>query len=89
MDPTKFHGGPRTVRDPARDAKAVTPSNTANLPDGVCAGLWVGGLGNVRVLTREGTDVTFTAVAAGTHLPVQVQRVFATSTTASLILALY
>ena len=51
--------------------------------------LYVGGLGDVNVITAGGDDVTFTAVPAGTFLPVQVVRVFATGTAATNILALW
>lgn len=50
--------------------------------------LWVGGVGNVRVTTANGDDVLFTAVPAGTRLPVKVKRVWATNTTATLIVGL-
>lgn len=51
--------------------------------------LYVGGAGNLRVLTSSGSDITFTGVLAGSFIPVQVKRVFATSNTASSILALW
>ena len=76
-------------------AAAVTPSNTVNIPfvgggdiNWDCV-LYVGGAGNLRVLTAGEDDVTFSNVAAGTFIPVQVKRVFATSTTATNIVALW
>ena len=51
--------------------------------------LYVGGAGNLRVLTSSGSDITFTGVLAGSFIPVQVKRVFATSNTAASILALW
>lgn len=76
-------------------AAAVTPSDTANIPspsgpDGKSEGcvLYVGGTGNLRVITAGGNDVTFNAVPVG-FFPVQVIRVFATSTTATNIIALW
>lgn len=51
--------------------------------------LYIGGAGNLRVLTASGDDVTFTGVLAGSYLPVQVQRVFATGTTATNIIAIW
>lgn len=55
-----------------------------------CRGVWVGGAGNVKVtMQRDGTQVTFTAVPAGTLLPVAASRVWATGTTATLMVALY
>lgn len=78
-------------------AAVVTPSNTVDIPyiggDSSTASwpcvLYVGGAGNLRVQTAGGDDVTFTGLLAGTFLPVQVTRVFATNTTATNILALW
>lgn len=78
-------------------AASVTPSDTVNIPyvgsDGTTPNwpcvLYVGGTGDVRVLTAGEDDVTFIGVTAGTFLPVQVIRVFFTGTTASNIVALW
>lgn len=51
--------------------------------------LYVGGAGNLRVLTEGGDDVTFNGVLAGSYLPIQVYRVFATNTTATNIVAIW
>jgi hypothetical protein len=76
-------------------AAAVTPSNTANIPvvtggtsNNGCV-LYVGGAGNLRVTTVGGNDVVFAGVAAGSFIPVQVVKVWATNTTATNILALW
>ena len=76
-------------------AAAVTTSDTVNIPyvgggdiKWACV-LYVGGAGNLRVLTDGEDDVTFFNVAAGSFIPVQVKRVFATSTTATNIVALW
>jgi hypothetical protein len=75
-------------------AAAVTPSNTVNIPaitggsNNGCV-LYVGGYGDIRVLTVGGDDVTFVGVNGGTFIPVQVLRVFATGTTAIDIIALW
>lgn len=78
-------------------AAAVTPSDTVNIPsvstqDGTgnngCV-LYVGGFGDVRVLTAGGDDVTFVGINGGTFVPVQVLRVFATNTTATSIVAMW
>ena len=82
----------------ASRAAAVTPSDTANIPsvsgpagetvNNGCV-LYVGGLGDVRVLTAGGDDVVFSALPAGTFVPVNVVRVFSTNTTATNIVALW
>ena len=75
-------------------AAAVTPSNTVNIPaitggsNNGCV-LYVGGAGNLKVLTVGGDEVTFTAIPVGTFVPVQVLKVFATGTTATNIVALW
>ena len=51
--------------------------------------LYVGTAGNLRVLTAAGDDVIFVNINTGAFIPVQVIKVFATSTTASNILALW
>ena len=73
---------------PAWDAADVTPSDSADLPR-PARSLYVGGAGDVSVITRGGSTVTFTAVPAGMVLPVQVRRVRATGTTATSIDALF
>ncbi len=81
----------------AERAAAVTPSDTVNIPcvstaDGKgnngCV-LYVGVAGDLKVQTVGGDDVVFTGVLAGSFIPVQVLRVFATGTTATNIVALW
>lgn len=78
---------------PAR-AKAVTPSDTVDIPNpgnGQVEGcvLYVGTGGILRVLTAGGDDITFNNVPNGTFIPVQVIRVFDSTTTAEHIVALW
>jgi hypothetical protein len=68
-------------------AVAITPSNTVNLTNPSV--VYVGSTGNVRVLTAQGDDVTFSNVPAGAVLPVQVIRVYSTSTTATNLIGIY
>ena len=75
-------------------AAAVTPSDTSNIPSingGVNNGciLYVGGAGNVKVLTIGGDEVTLFSAQAGLVIPVKVLKVFATGTTATNIVALW
>lgn len=51
--------------------------------------LYVGGTGNVAVTTLGGDLLTFNGVPAGTTLPIQVERLRATGTTATLVNALW
>jgi hypothetical protein len=51
--------------------------------------LYVGGAGNVAITTIGGDQITFNAVPTGTMLPIQVRRLRATGTTATLVNALW
>jgi len=71
----------------------VYPSDTETLQQQLSTSnkstcLYVGVGGNVRVLTAGGDDVTFYSVPGGSFVPVHVNKVFATGTTASSIIAL-
>jgi len=69
------------------DAAAVTPSDSVDLPQ--FSVIYVGGAGNVKVTTAQGSAVTFSGVNAGTVIPVRVRRVWSTGTTATLITAVF
>lgn len=76
------------VRSIAGEAVDVTPNDSTDLAT-LGAALYVGTGGSVKVdITGSGT-VTFTNVANGTFMPIYVDRVYATGTTASGIIALY
>lgn len=51
--------------------------------------LWVGGAGDVAVRMLDGTTPIFTGVLAGALLPVRVDKVLSTGTTATNIVGLY
>ena len=77
---------------PAR-ASVVTKSDTDDIPNpgnGAVEGcvLYVGTGGTLRVLTAGGDDITFQNVPIG-FFPVQVIRVFSSTTTANNIVALW
>lgn len=74
--------------EPAYEAEAITPSDTAVLAND-SRGVYVGGAGNIKVTTVGGSTVTFSGVAAGSLLPIRVNRVYSTGTTATLILTIY
>ena len=70
----------------AHSAFVVTPSDATIIP--ATRGLYVGGTGNLSVVMAEdGNTVLFSAVPAGSILPIQVVQVLA-ATTATLIVAL-
>lgn len=63
------------------DAVAITKSDTET---NAFSGIYVGGAGNVTVVTEDGTNVTFNAVPVGTILPIRTQKVM-DATTATLL----
>lgn len=78
----------------ASRASVVTKSDTVDIPNpgnGAVEGcvLYVGTGGILRVLTAGGDDITFQGVPNGTFIPVQVVRVFDSTTTALNIVALW
>lgn len=51
--------------------------------------IYVGGAGNVNVLTAQNDTVTFYGLNTGTIIPVQVVKVFSSGTTATNLVAIY
>jgi hypothetical protein len=68
-------------------AEAVTTNDSVNLSSPSV--IYVGTSGNVQVTTANGDVVTFTGVPSGSVIPVQVIRVWATSTTALNMIRIY
>ena len=69
-------------------AAAVTKHDSAAQTLLPCDALYVGGAGDVAVIMKGGTTVTFVGVLAGTVLPIGITRVNATNTDATSIVAL-
>lgn len=68
------------------DAAVVTKSDSTTFNPSV---LFCGTGGTIRVMTAQGTDVTFTNIVAGSILPVQVIRVYSSTTTATDIVRIF
>lgn len=66
----------------------ITKSDSANLPN-VAQALYVGGAGDVAVVTAGGEQLTFVAVPAGTTIPIRVTKVLSSGTSASNIVGLW
>lgn len=66
---------------------AITKSDTVDIP--LTRAVYVGGAGNVVAVDADGTQTTFSAVPAGTWLPIAVRRIDSTNTTATLMVAIY
>jgi hypothetical protein len=74
----------RVLPATAFDAVAVTKSDST-VYDPPLAGLFIGGAGNVAVVTEKGNTVTFTGCIAGQILPITCTKVMSTNTTATNI----
>ncbi|MBI1173373.1 hypothetical protein GC209_18450 [bacterium] len=72
---------------PAAHAFAITANDSADLALTTRA-IYVGGSGDVRVKTVGGGTVTFSGVSAGVILPVRINRVYVTGTTATNLIGL-
>jgi hypothetical protein len=68
------------------DAAAVTKSDTTLFNPSV---LFCGSGGTIRVMTAQGTDVTFSSIPAGAILPVQVVRVYSATTDATNMVRIF
>jgi hypothetical protein len=67
-------------------ADVTTPSDTTEQAG---AAIYVGGAGNVSLLTEGGDTVTFTAPPVGSIIPMRFTRVRATGTTATLLIRMW
>ena len=64
---------------------AITPHDTN---EHYCSALWVGGVGDVAVVTANGSAFTLVAVPAGTLIELAVKQVKDTGTDATSIVGL-
>ena len=73
---------------PSGMIRAVTPSDSANLPDGQSRGFHVNVAGNIKFTDATDNAVTLT-VLAGVPYPYAAKRIWSTGTTATGIFGLY
>tara|TARA_R110000803_G_scaffold61547_5_gene121453 strand:- start:1422 stop:1892 length:471 start_codon:yes stop_codon:yes gene_type:complete len=85
---TSVGGNELTLNIPATAFPATSKFTAYGGNNNGCL-LYVGGAGNLEVKTAGGDKVTFSNVAEGFVLPVNVIQVFATGTTATNIVALW
>lgn len=78
----------KDLAQPAVAAAEITPSNSTVYKP-CYRGVYVGGTGNLRVRMADGGTVTFTGVPNGAVLPICVDQVLATGTTATSLVGLY
>jgi len=75
--------------DAARNAYAITPSDSVELPF-IPRGVYVGGAGNIAVKLMDDADaVTLVGCVAGSIIPIRPKSIMATNTTATNLVALY
>lgn len=85
-------GAVRTISsfsDPSVSQEAITKSDTVGFPGGKARGIYVGGTGDVVVVDAAGNAVTWSSIPAGFIIPAECIRVNSTSTTATLMVALF
>jgi hypothetical protein len=87
LDPQSIPGALQAMV-PDTSFRAVTPSDTAPIKGGMARALFIGVTGNVSVVNENGVAVVFKGVVAGSILPIVTNRVNATGTTATDIVAL-
>jgi hypothetical protein len=79
-----------TMSKGAYNLAAITPSDSTDLPDGVCTAVWVGTGGDIAVRTQPmGGSVILKNVPGGYPLNVEAKRILATGTTATDLVAMY
>jgi hypothetical protein len=83
----RFANNTGNISDPGWDAFAVTPSNSTDFLTAARA-LYIGSVGDVTVVTANGSTVTFVAVPTGTILPIRCTRVNSTGTGATSIVGI-
>lgn len=76
-----------SLTSPAVDGFAITPGDATDLPE-TTRGLYVGTGGTVVARLASGVTLTFANVPSGSIVPVRVDRVLSTGTTASAMLGL-
>jgi hypothetical protein len=74
---------------PAPNGYAITPNNSTDLPNNIRA-IYVGSAGDIKVdFVDSGSGVVIKNATAGSILPFQVKRVYATGTTATNLVGLF
>ena len=75
-----------TIHRPPTFSEAVVPSDSTDVPGLFYKYIYVGLTGDLKVTTLEGNVVTFKSVPTGSRIDGVVTRVWATGTTATLMI---
>jgi hypothetical protein len=74
----------------AYNLASITPNDSTDLPQGTCTAIWVGNGGDIAIRCHPmGSAVTLLNVPGGYQLNVEAERVMATGTTATNLVAMY
>jgi hypothetical protein len=74
------------LQSPCRSSFVITPSDTSELPF-VTRAIYVGSAGNITArLAGDTASVAFNGLASGSILPIRTRQIFATGTTAGIVL---
>ena len=85
--PDRFQNSSPSLSGPAAHGFAVTPNDSTTLGETTRA-LYVGSAGAIAVLMASGASISFANVPAGTILPIRVNKVMATGTSATNMIGL-
>jgi hypothetical protein len=77
------------LTSPARNHFAITPHNSTDFTANNTRAIYVGGAGNIVIVTENGDAVTYSNVPAGTIIPIVAKRVNSTNTTATNLVGMY
>jgi hypothetical protein len=83
-----FASASEGLHSPYRHAAVLTKSDTDELTK-VSRALYIGGTGHINVVTVGGETVLISSLPAGTILPIRIKQLLSTSTTATLVVALW
>jgi hypothetical protein len=84
----RFAEAQRSLAEPAFTTAAVVPSDTVPLAY-LTRAVYVGTAGSLTVVDAGGNTTTFSSVPGGTMLPLRIQQIKATGTSAGSIVALW
>jgi len=86
--PDPFTNQQPSMIGPVENGFVITPADGSDIAQTV-RGIWVGGDGNIALVTRGGDTITLSGAKAGSLIPIRASRVLATGTTATLLIGVY
>lgn len=78
----------RSLTSPPEHAREIAPDDAASLPF-VTRALYVGGAGDVALRLQGGAEVVFRGLQAGSLIPIRVDQIKSTGTTATGLIGLW